>query len=79
MDRRSLVAGISRLGQIFALRKTSPILYQRQQGRWSGRSAAGIFVSPERALRDSTVWACHPYLTQTVAQSTAGRSHALSP
>jgi HK97 family phage portal protein len=68
MDRQSLAAGISRLGQIFALRKTAPILYQRQQGRWTGRSAAGIFVSPETALRNATVWACHRYLTQTVGQ-----------
>jgi hypothetical protein len=37
--------------RILALHKSAPILYQPQQGRWSGRSAAGIFVSPERALR----------------------------
>lgn len=33
-----------------------------------GRPAAGVRVTPDTALQSAAVWACHRYLTQTVAQ-----------
>lgn len=36
---------------------------------WSGgRPLAGVHVTPDTALRNSTVWACVQYLTKTIAQ-----------
>jgi HK97 family phage portal protein len=33
-----------------------------------GRTQAGVYVDPDRALTNGVVWACHRYLTQTVGQ-----------
>jgi HK97 family phage portal protein len=35
-----------------------------------GRTAAGVYVDADRALRDATVWACGQYLAKTIAQLT---------
>jgi HK97 family phage portal protein len=35
---------------------------------YSGRTVARVYVTPDRALMNDTVWAAHRYLTQTVAQ-----------
>jgi HK97 family phage portal protein len=36
--------------------------------RTGGRSPAGVYVSPDTALKNPVVWACCQYLTKTVAQ-----------
>lgn len=35
---------------------------------YNGHTVAGVFVTPDRALMQATVWAAHRYLTQTVGQ-----------
>lgn len=35
---------------------------------WQGRSVAGVYVTPDRALTNAVVWACVRYLSTTVAQ-----------
>lgn len=33
-----------------------------------GKTQAGVYVDPDRALTNGVVWACHRYLTQTIGQ-----------
>jgi HK97 family phage portal protein len=54
--------------RVFALRRSQPVPDDRHYGRHASRTAAGLYVTPDRALRTATVWACHRYLTQTVGQ-----------
>lgn len=35
---------------------------------YTGRTQAGVYVSPDRALMNDTVWACHKYVTESCAQ-----------
>ena len=35
---------------------------------FQGRTLAGVYVDPDRALTNSVVWACVGYLSSTVAQ-----------
>ena len=56
------------LGRFWALRQTTAMPYQRQSGEWHGKTAAGIYITPDRSLTHDAVWACHRYLTQTVGQ-----------
>lgn len=35
---------------------------------YNGRTTAGVYITPDRALMNATVWAAHRYLTQTVGQ-----------
>lgn len=54
---------------ISALRKTNEPQYPNQRYiPYSGRTQAGVFITPDRALMNGTVWAAHRYLTQSVAQ-----------
>lgn len=63
LDRfRSFVA------PIFAMRLTRAPNYPGESGRFYNRPMSGVVVTPDTALRISTVWACHRYITQTVAQ-----------
>jgi HK97 family phage portal protein len=58
-----------RIREFFAQRLTRYTRYPWQNPRqWGAKTAAGLFITPDRALRSSTVWACHRYLSQTVAQ-----------
>src|ERR1700747_1510906 len=63
------MAIVDTIRQFFAQRLTRSARYPWQNPhQWGSRTAAGLFITPDRALRDPTVWACHRYLTQTVAQ-----------
>jgi HK97 family phage portal protein len=53
---------------VLALRETRPVQPHGGYFRFLRRTAAGIYVTPDQALRSDTVWACHRYLTQTVGQ-----------
>lgn len=58
------------IGKLFALRQTSEPQYVSSRGviPYTGATAAGMYVTPDRALMNDTVWAAHRYLTQTVGQ-----------
>jgi HK97 family phage portal protein len=57
------------LGNIMALRKTSDPRYPQERNiPYTGRTQAGVYVTPDTALQNDTVWAGHRYLTQVVAQ-----------
>lgn len=54
---------------LWALRRTNEPKYpQERRIPYTGRTQAGVYVTPDRALLNDTVWAAHRYLTQTVAQ-----------
>ena len=57
----------ARVGGIFARQRsdpqsTSPVIYI------NGRTPAGVYIDPENALKQATVWACVTYIARTVAQ-----------
>jgi HK97 family phage portal protein len=57
------------LDKIWALRRTNEKRYPSERLiPYSGRTQAGVYITPDRALMNDTVWAAHRYLTQTVAQ-----------
>ncbi len=63
MDLRAFVRGL------FAARRTR----ERRQPEdrsipYNARTLAGVYVTPDRALQNATVWACVRYLSSTVAQ-----------
>lgn len=54
---------------VWALRKSNDPVYPGEKSiPTSGRTQAGVYVTPDRALLNDVVWAAHRYLTQTVAQ-----------
>lgn len=57
------------LAGIMGLRLTSDPRYPRESRvPYTGNTAAGVYIDPDRALMNATVWAAHRYLTQTVGQ-----------
>jgi HK97 family phage portal protein len=57
------------LSRIFAKRETSDPRYPgARRVPYTGRTQAGIYVTPDTALQNATVWAGHRYLTQVVGQ-----------
>lgn len=57
------------INSIMALRVTTEPRYPGERRiPYNGRTAAGVYVTPDRALMNATVWAAHRYLTQTVGQ-----------
>lgn len=66
-DWRSALARL--VPDFLNVRKTSEERYpSRQRVPWTGRTQAGVFIDPDRALCNATVWACVRYLSQTVGQ-----------
>ncbi len=62
----SLQKGINGL---YALRYSNEPKYpENRRIPYTGRTQAGVYVTPDRALLNDTIWAAHRYLTQTVAQ-----------
>lgn len=61
--------GLLRLmARLFALRRTAePRDPDEQRIPYTGRTLAGVYVTPDRALQNPVVWACVRYLSQTVA------------
>jgi HK97 family phage portal protein len=60
---------IDRARRFLAERRTAYSKYPWQNpNQWGARTAAGLFITPDRALRTSTIWACVRYLSQTVGQ-----------
>lgn len=53
---------------ILALRQTTDTRYPGASRIGHQRSQAGVIVTPDSALRNSVVWACRSYLSETVAQ-----------
>jgi HK97 family phage portal protein len=54
---------------VYALRKTNEPRYPNERYiPFTGHTQAGVYVTPDRALMNDTIWAAHRYLTQTVAQ-----------
>jgi len=60
---------LDRLRRLLALRRTRGEDYPEESRiPYTGRTHAGVFVTPDRALQNAVVWACHRFLTQQVAQ-----------
>lgn len=58
----SLTRGFLNRGAARAAEDANPRVY------FVGRTQAGVYVDPDRALRQAAVWACVTYLSRTVAQ-----------
>lgn len=59
---------LSRIRDIWALRRTAEPRYpDERRVPYSGRSLAGVSVTPDNAVTVPAVWACVRYLSQTVA------------
>ncbi len=57
------------LDKIYALRQTSEVRYPNERRiPYTGRTQAGVFITPDRALMNDTVWACHKYVTESCGQ-----------
>jgi len=66
------------INKIYALRQTSEMRYPSERRiPYTGRTQAGVFVTPDRALVNDTVWACHKYVTESCGQLPARIVHKL--
>jgi HK97 family phage portal protein len=58
------------IGRIFARRETGEPRYpSTSRIGWTGRTVAGVTITPDNAVTVAAVWACLRYLSQTVAVS----------
>ena len=48
--------------------RTEPVQVQTRRISVNGRTLAGVYMNPDEALKNATVWACVRYLSRTVAQ-----------
>lgn len=55
------------LKRLLAKSRTKPVVTSSRV-YYSPRTQAGVYIDPDQALRNATVWACVQYLTKTVAQ-----------
>lgn len=57
------------IDKLWALRRTQEPKYTYERKiPYTGRTQAGVYVTPDRALMNDTVWACHKYVTESCAQ-----------
>ncbi len=57
------------INSIYALRRTQePRHPSERRIPYTGRTQAGVFITPDRALMNDTVWACHKYVTESCGQ-----------
>lgn len=62
----SLQKGIDK---IWSLRQTKESRYpQERRIPYTGKTQAGVYVTPDRALMNDTIWACHKYITESCGQ-----------
>jgi HK97 family phage portal protein len=57
------------INSIYALRRTQEPRHPNDRRiPYTGRTQAGVFITPDRALMNDTVWACHKYVTEACGQ-----------